>query len=67
MRDDAVLIRLAAPPVDGAANQALIAFLAERLGLPARDIRIVAGETSRHKRLHITGLDPAAARARLLG
>jgi uncharacterized protein (TIGR00251 family) len=56
-RDGAVLIRLAAPPVDGAANDALIAFLADALELPRRNIRIVAGEKSRDKRVHVAGID----------
>jgi len=65
-RGGAVLIRLAAPPVDGAANEALVDFLAERLGLPRRQVSIVAGERSRDKRVQIAGLDAAAVRARLL-
>ena len=42
-RGDAILVRLAAPPVDGAANDALIAFLADRLGIPQRQIAIARG------------------------
>ncbi len=52
---DAVKIRLAAPPVDGAANAALVAFLAERLGLPRSAITVVAGTTARRKRVAIGG------------
>lgn len=66
LRGDAVLIRLAAPPVDGAANEALVAFLADALALPRRSIRIVSGEKSRDKRVRIDGLDEAAVRDRLL-
>ena len=55
IRADAVLIRLAAPPVDGAANAALVEFLGRRLDLPARSIRIVSGERARLKRLAIAG------------
>ena len=66
-RGGAVLIRLAAPPVDGAANDALIAFLADALGLPRRNISIVSGEKSRDKRVRIEGIDEPAARTRLLG
>jgi uncharacterized protein (TIGR00251 family) len=65
-RGGAILVRLAAPPVDGAANDALVAFLADTLGLPRRDVTIVSGEKSRDKRVQIAGLDEAAARARLL-
>ena len=60
------MIRLAAPPVEGAANDALVAFLSDRLGLPRRSITILSGEKSRDKRVRIEGLDEAAARERLL-
>jgi uncharacterized protein (TIGR00251 family) len=65
-RGGAVLIRLAAPPVDGAANDALVAFLSDALALPRRNIRIISGEKSRDKRVAIEGLDLAAAVAKLL-
>jgi uncharacterized protein (TIGR00251 family) len=65
-RAGAILIRLAAPPVDGAANDALVAFLAEALDLPRRSITLVAGATSRNKRVKIDGLDVDAVKARLL-
>jgi uncharacterized protein (TIGR00251 family) len=55
-RGDAVLVRLAAAPVEGAANEALVAFLADVLACPRRDIAIVGGERSRDKRLRIAGL-----------
>ena len=57
-------IRLAAPPVDGAANDALIDFLAGALSLRKRDIEIRSGETGRVKILHLSG-DAAAILARL--
>jgi uncharacterized protein (TIGR00251 family) len=53
---DAVKIRLAAPPVDGAANDALIDFLADRLALPRAAISLAGGTTSRRKRLRIDGV-----------
>jgi uncharacterized protein (TIGR00251 family) len=55
-RDGALLVRLAAAPVDGAANAALVEFLADALGLPRRNIRIVAGARSRQKRVAIAGM-----------
>jgi uncharacterized protein (TIGR00251 family) len=64
-RGDAILIRLAAPPVDGAANDALIAFLADRLDLPQRQISITRGATARDKTLAIDGLAPAEIARRL--
>ncbi len=48
--------RLTAPPVDGAANVALIGLLAERLAVPRRTISIVRGETSRQKTIEVAGL-----------
>lgn len=47
-------VRLTAPPVDGMANEALIALLAERLGLPKRSISIVRGATGRQKVVEIS-------------
>ena len=64
-RGDAILIRLNAPPVDGAANEALIAFLSEALDVPRRSLAIVSGETSRDKRVRIDGIDADTAIARL--
>jgi len=49
-------IRVAAPPVEQSANEALLAFVASRLDLRRRDIRLVAGATSRHKVLEIVGM-----------
>lgn len=55
-------LRLAAAPVEGAANAALIAFLAKALDLRKSDITLVAGEKARLKRLAITGDGPELAR-----
>ena len=65
-RGDAVLIRLNAPPVDNAANEALIAFLSDVLDVPKRSISIVSGATSRDKRVRVDGIDLETASARLL-
>ena len=51
-----IQLKLAAAPVDGAANDALVALLAKSLDLPKRAIRIVSGERSRTKRVEIDGL-----------
>lgn len=48
--------RIMAPPVDGAANEALVALLAERLELPKRAISIVRGATGRQKVVEIVGV-----------
>jgi uncharacterized protein (TIGR00251 family) len=66
LRDGALLVRLAAAPVDGAANTELIAVLAHALHLPKRDITIVSGERSRSKRVRIAGMDAAQALAALI-
>jgi uncharacterized protein len=60
----ALQLRLTAPPVEGAANKALIAFLAAALGLRRGDIQIRSGETARLKILHLDG-DSGAIAARL--
>ena len=62
---EAVKIKLRAPPVDGRANEALVAFLAAQLDLPKRAITLERGVTQRQKLLRIEGLDLAAVRARL--
>ena len=56
---DAIKIRLAAPPVDGAANEELVRFLAERLGLRRAQVRLTAGAAARRKRFEIAGLSAA--------
>jgi uncharacterized protein (TIGR00251 family) len=65
MRGDAVLVRLAAPPVDGAANEALAKFLALTFQRPRRDVTVVAGQKSRDKRVSIEGLSEAEVASRL--
>ena len=64
--DGRLKIQLAAPPVDGEANAALLAFLADALGVKRADVALLAGETGRRKRVRIAGLAPAAATAALL-
>jgi uncharacterized protein (TIGR00251 family) len=67
LRDGAVLVRLAAAPVDGAANDELIALLSKTLRIPKRDITITSGERSRSKRVRIAGVDREQALAKLVG
>jgi uncharacterized protein (TIGR00251 family) len=64
-RGDAIVVRLAAPPVEGAANDALIEFLADVFSRPRRDVTIVSGHKSRDKRVSIQGITDAEASARL--
>ncbi len=62
----AVKVALSAPAVDGKANEALIAFVAEKVGVPRARVSLVAGMTSRSKVLHVTGKSAAELRAALL-
>jgi uncharacterized protein (TIGR00251 family) len=66
MRDDVLLVKLAAAPVDGAANEELITLIAKTLRIPRRDVTIVSGERSRTKRIRIAGLDREEAIAKLV-
>ena len=62
LRAGRLLVRVTAPPVDAAANTAVIAVLAEAFGLPRQSIQIVSGATSRNKTIEITGLSDEAYR-----
>lgn len=59
---DALRIRLSAPPVDGAANAALVEFLADTFAIPRRAVRILAGDTSRAKLVELDGVTPDAVK-----
>jgi len=61
----AVKIALSAPPVDGKANDALIAFVAEKVGLPRARVSLLSGMTNRNKVLRVTGKSAAEVRAAL--
>lgn len=63
---DALRVRVQAPPVDGAANDAVIAVIADALGVPRRAVRIAAGLSGRQKLVDVDGIDAAAATVRLL-
>ncbi len=64
-RDNAILVRLGAAPVEGAANAELIDTLARALGVPRRAITITAGASSRSKRVRVEGLSRDAALQKL--
>jgi uncharacterized protein (TIGR00251 family) len=60
VHNGALRVRLQAPPVDGAANAALVELLASSLGVPRRSVRVVAGESARLKIVDVEGVDPSA-------
>ncbi len=62
MASGGLKIRLTAPPVDGAANEALVKFLADTLSIPKSNIEIVSGHTSREKIVRVSGLCDAEVR-----
>ena len=62
-RDDALVVRIAAPPVEGAANDALIQFFSSALRVPRRAVRILSGDRSRLKRVAIDGVTSEQIRA----
>lgn len=64
-RDNALVVRLNAPPVEGAANAELIEVLADALDVPKRAVAIVSGDRSRQKRVRVDGVTVAYAASRL--
>jgi uncharacterized protein (TIGR00251 family) len=65
VRDGRLLVRVTAPPVDSAANEAVVAVLADTLGVPKRSVRLVAGATGRNKTIEVNGVDVGDVMARL--
>ena len=66
LHGEALKIRLAAPPVDGKANAALIAFIAAKVGAGRTAVALVSGDTSRAKRVSVSGMDVDVVRKALL-
>ncbi len=67
LHDNALKIKVTAPPVEGAANEAVIKLLAEKLDIPKSKLEIAAGATSRQKVVCVLGLLPEEVERRLLG
>jgi hypothetical protein len=65
IRRGALLVRLAAPPVEGAANEALISFIATVFDVRRRAVTLLSGERRRDKRLAISGITPERIRESL--
>ena len=66
LADGTIKVRLAAPPVDNEANQALIEFLADILGVPKSRLDIVAGATGRDKLIAVLDMDVETAHQRIV-
>jgi uncharacterized protein (TIGR00251 family) len=64
-REGRLVVRVTAPPVDDAANAAVVAAIAAHLDLPKRAVRIVSGATARNKTVEIAGLDVETLRRRI--
>jgi uncharacterized protein (TIGR00251 family) len=62
-RDDVLVVRVAAPPVEGAANDALVEFFASALHVPRRAVHILGGDHYRRKRIAIEGVTREQIRA----
>jgi uncharacterized protein (TIGR00251 family) len=67
LRDGRVLVRVTAPPVDSAANEAVREALAEALDVPRRAVQIIRGQTGRQKIVEIAGIDAAELQRRIAG
>lgn len=67
MADGVLRVRVAARPVDGAANEALLRLLAHELGVPRQAVGLRSGERSRTKIVEIKGVAPEAVRSRWPG
>jgi uncharacterized protein YggU (UPF0235/DUF167 family) len=65
VREGVLVVRVSAPPVEGAANEALLALLAHALDLPRRAVTVVSGQQGRLKRIRIEGLTVPEVRSRL--
>lgn len=65
LHGDALKVRIAAPPVEGAANEALVKLLAKSLGVPRSDVTVIRGHRSRDKVVRVEGIELEEARRRL--
>ena len=65
LQGDELKVRVAAPPVDDAANEALVRFIGEELGMRGFDVQLIRGRTSRHKVVLLAGLKPDTVLSRL--
>ena len=65
LRDGRLVLRVTAPPVDHAANESVVAVIADALGVPKRSVRVMAGATSRNKTVEVDGVTMERVETRL--
>ncbi len=65
-RDDVLCVKITAPPVEGAANAAIVKFVADQLGIRKSQVELISGDKSREKTLRIEGLSESDIRGRVL-
>jgi uncharacterized protein (TIGR00251 family) len=66
IHDGALKVSLTAPPVEGAANKALVALLSRKLGVPKSAVKITGGKRSKTKKVRVSGIDREALAGSLL-
>jgi len=64
-REDTLCVKITAPPVEGAANAAVVKFIADSLGVRKNQVELVSGERSREKTVKVTGLSDSDIRSRI--
>lgn len=64
-REDTLCVKITAPPVEGAANAAIVKFIADSLGVRKNQVELVSGERSREKTVKVTGLSDSDIRSRI--
>lgn len=64
--EEALKVRVSAPPVDGAANEELVRFLSKWLSVPRSAVEIISGNASRTKRIRITGVSADAVKNKIV-
>ncbi len=65
LHDGAIKVRVAAPPVEGEANEELVRFFAKWAGVPKSAVELLRGDSSRHKRFFISGVTAAQVREKM--
>lgn len=65
-REDVLCVKITAPPVEGAANAAIVKFIADALGIRRSQVELISGDKSREKIIRVSGLSEGEVRSRLV-